>query len=112
MHRAAAGQQADHEAQHRAAADRPDRAARLFARVGMKPSSPLGGVRIFSSSSVRRAMNSTSDRPNSPIASGTRFTPSPSAMMPKVRRGVMFIGSAPMVPSSRPNAAISSARGQ
>ena len=66
---------------------------------------------ILSSSSLRIAMNNTSDRPNKPIASGTRFTPSPSVMMPKVRRGVMLIGSAPTVPSNKPKAAISSARG-
>ena len=53
----------------------------------------------------------TSLSPNNPITTGTNSRPPSSGVRPRVKRGVPIVGSVPIVPSSRPKAAISSARG-
>ncbi len=60
-------------------------------------------------SSRLRASISNSEMPNSPIARGATFTPSIRSGRPNVIRGVLVIGSRPIVPRERPSAAISSA---
>ena len=52
-----------------------------------------------------------SPSPNSPTATGTMPMPSPSSAMSNAKRKCPVITSMPMVPSSSPNAAISSVRG-
>ena len=48
---------------------------RNSSRFGMKPNKVAGGVRTFSFSGLVKAIDSTSEMPNRPIASGTRSMP-------------------------------------
>ena len=60
---------------------------------------------------VRLGVARISPSPNSPTATGTMPMPSPSSGMSKLKRKCPLITSMPMVPSNKPNEAISNVRG-